>query len=268
MLGQVTAHGSQGGLMAQVRQHVNARLTARQRRAMVAVVIVERTRRPRSGSQVDRRCASRPLRRRGSLEPPGRCSSPEVRAEVIGLRRCRRRGAAWDRPQGRRRRRRCEDPHRGPRPLGPRRPRQAPVRCANALVNCPRGPRSCAIVPGGGWRVHGRGQAPIPPRAITRLLGSTPHVPRSEFHRRAERLWDFIEGRSKKVRRANEWPPEAALRGSRGARRWRLQASPMCRRGALSPRSRCALTECDVLAPRSMVASCQIPRSGSPPGCV
>ena len=87
--------------MAQVRQHVNARLTARQRRAMVEVMVEEgwgaaasaerfqasaktvRKWRDRfvaegPGGLVDR--SSRPHR------SPGR-SSPEVRAEVIGLRR-------------------------------------------------------------------------------------------------------------------------------------------------------------------------------------
>ena len=169
--------------MAQVRQHVNARLTARQRRAMVDVVIVEgwgvaataerfqvdpktvRKWRDRfvaegPGGLVDR--SSRPHR------SPGR-SSPEVRAEVIRLRRCRRRGAAWiahevgvaastvqkilnEAGLGR-----LDRGDRATKPAPVRYQRERPGELVHVDIK-----KLPAIPPGGGWRVHGRGQAPTP----------------------------------------------------------------------------------------------------------
>ena len=94
--------------MAQVRQHVNARLTARQRRAMVEVMLdgwsvtaaaqrfqvdpkTARKWRDRFGAEGSEGLFDRSSRPHRS---PGR--TPEAtRAEVIGLRRCQRRGAGY-----------------------------------------------------------------------------------------------------------------------------------------------------------------------------
>ncbi len=170
--------------MAQVRTpHPNAKLTSLGRRAMVDVVVVEgwgvaataerfgvdpktvRKWRDRfvaegSGGLVDR--SSRPHR------SPGR-SSPEVRAEVIGLRRCRRRGAAWiahevgvaastvqkilnEAGLGR-----LDRGDRATKPAPVRYQRERPGELVHVDVK-----KLPAIPPGGGWRVHGRGQAPTP----------------------------------------------------------------------------------------------------------
>ena len=169
--------------MAQVRQHVNARLTPRQRRAMVDVVIVEgwgvaataerfqvdpktvRKWRDRfvaegPGGLVDR--SSRPHR------SPGR-SSPEVRAEVIRLRRCRRRGAAWIAHEvgvaPSTVQKILTEAGLGRLDRGDRATAEAPVRYQRERpgelvhVDIKKLP---AIPLGGGWRVHGRGQAPTP----------------------------------------------------------------------------------------------------------
>ena len=170
--------------MAQVRTpHPNAKLTSLGRRAMVDVVVVEgwsvaataerfgvdpktvRKWRDRfvaegPGGLVDR--SSRPHR------SPGR-SSPEVRAEVIRLRRWRRRGAAWiahkvalapSTVQ-----KILNEAGLGRLDRGDRATKPAPVRYqrerAGELVHVDI-KKLPAIPPGGGWRVHGRGQAPTP----------------------------------------------------------------------------------------------------------
>ena len=170
--------------MAQVRTpHPNAKLTSLGRRAMVDVVVVEgwsvaataerfqvdpktvRKWRDRfvaegPGGLVDR--SSRPHR------SPGR-SSPEVRAEVIRLRRCRRRGAAWiahkvalapSTVQ-----KILTEAGLGRLDRGDRATKPPPVRYqrerAGELVHVDI-KKLPAIPPGGGWRVHGRGQAPTP----------------------------------------------------------------------------------------------------------
>ena len=112
------------------------------------------------GGLVDR--SSRPHR------SPGR-SSPEVRAEVIGLRRCRRRGAAWiahkvgvapstvqkiltEAGLGR-----LDRGDRATKPAPVRYQRERPGELVHVDIK-----KLPAIPPGGGWRVHGRGQAPTP----------------------------------------------------------------------------------------------------------
>ena len=166
--------------MAQVRQHVNARLTQRQRRAMVEVMLdgwsvaaaaqrfqVDpktackwRDRFAAEGSEglFDR--SSRPRR------SPGR--TPEAtRAEVIGLRRCQRRGAGYiahvvglapSTVQAI-----LADAGLGRLDRGDRATKLPPVRYVRERpgelvhVDVKKLP---AIPPGGGWRAHGRGNAP------------------------------------------------------------------------------------------------------------
>ena len=169
--------------MAQVRQHVNARLTQRQRREMVEVMIVEgwgvaaaaqrfqvsaktaRKWRDRYVAEGPGGLADRSSRPRRS---PGR-SSPEVRAEVVRLRRCRRRGAAWIAHEVALApstvQKILTEAGLGRLDRGDRATAEAPVRYQRERpgelvhVDIKKLP---AIPPGGGWRVHGRGQAPTP----------------------------------------------------------------------------------------------------------
>ena len=170
--------------MAQVRtQHLNAKLTPAMRRRMVDVLIVEgwgvaataerfqvdpktvrkwRDRYLTEGPDglLDR--SSRPRR------SPGR-TPPEVRAEVIRLRRCRRRGAGWiahrvgvapstaqkilaDAGLGR-----LDRGDRATKPAPVRYQRERPGELIHVDIK-----KLPAIPPGGGWRVHGRGNAPTP----------------------------------------------------------------------------------------------------------
>ena len=112
------------------------------------------------GGLVDR--SSRPHR------SPGR-SSPEVRAEVIRLRRCRRRGAAWIAHEvgvaPSTVQKILTEAGLGRLDRGDRATAEAPVRYQRERpgelvhVDIKKLP---AIPLGGGWRVHGRGQAPTP----------------------------------------------------------------------------------------------------------
>ena len=170
--------------MAQVRtQHPKAKLTPLGRQAMVDLVIVEgwgvaataqryqvdpktvRKWRDRFLAEGLDGLADRSSRPRRS---PGR-TPPGVRAEVIRLRGCRRRGAAWiahavgvapSTVQ-----KILDDAGLGRLDRGDRATKQAPVRYQRERpgelvhVDVKKLP---AIPPGGGWRIHGRGQAPTP----------------------------------------------------------------------------------------------------------
>ena len=170
--------------MAQVRtQHPKAKLTPLGRQAMVDLVIVEgwgvaataqryqvdpktvRKWRDRFLAEGLDGLADRSSRPRRS---PGR-TPPGVRPEVIRLRGCRRRGAAWiahavgvapSTVQ-----KILDDAGLGRLDRGDRATKQAPVRYQRERpgelvhVDVKKLP---AIPPGGGWRIHGRGQAPTP----------------------------------------------------------------------------------------------------------
>ena len=164
--------------MAQVRQHVNARLTPRQRRAMVDVLVVEGWGVAATAGrfQVDPKTVrkwrdrylaegSEGLVDRSSRPHTSPARTPEAtRRRVVELRTQRRRGAAWI-------------AHRvnlapstaqkilteaglGRLDRGDRATNQAPVRYVRErpgeLIHVDI-KKLAAIPPGGGWRTHGRG---------------------------------------------------------------------------------------------------------------
>ncbi len=168
--------------MAQIRQHVNARLTPRQRRQMVEVMLGEgwsvaaAAQRFQVSAKTARKWRDRYLAEGpdGLLDRssrPHRCparTSEAIRRRVIELRSTRRRGAGWI-------------AHRvglapstvqnvlneaglgrldvGDRATAPpvRYVRERPGELVRVDVK-----KLPGIPPGGGWRVHGRGQTPTP----------------------------------------------------------------------------------------------------------
>ena len=169
--------------MAQIRQHINARLTVRQRQRMVSVILDEGW--PIAAAaqrfQVDPKTARKWRDRylaegvdglvdRSSRPHTSPARTPEAtRRRVVELRTQRRRGAAWIAH------------HVGVAPStaqkilteaglgrldrGDRASAQAPLRYVRERpgelihVDIKKLP---AIPPGGGWRTHGRGRAPTP----------------------------------------------------------------------------------------------------------
>ena len=186
--------------MAQVRQHVNARLTPRQRRAMVDVLVVEGWSVAATAErfQVDPKTARKWRDRylaegadglvdRSSRPHTSPTRTPEAtRRRVIELRTQRRRGAAWI----------AQEVDLAPSTVqtilteaglrrldrGDRASAEAPARYVRErpgeLIHVDIKKLS-AIPPGGGWRTHGRGNAPTPgAKAGYRWLHSAIEPPR------------------------------------------------------------------------------------------